>query len=89
MEFCVFCSPLPVVAAPVVVVQLVSGLLVADGAAVCAAAAPANNNPANIAGMVRTNIVISLKKKQLHESRGENALLEQRFHGASQCRRQD
>src|SRR4051812_49340858 len=40
IEFWVFSSPLPAVALPVVVVQLVSGLLLGAGAVVCAAAAP-------------------------------------------------
>jgi hypothetical protein len=51
MEFEVFSSPLPEVAAPVVV-QLVSGLA-ADGAAVCATAEPITNNPAKTAAAVR------------------------------------
>jgi hypothetical protein len=82
MEFWVFSSPLPAVAAPVVVVQLVSGLLPAAGAVVCAAAALPNNNPATIAVAVRTTIVISLKKNRCRKSRGENASLEQWFHRA-------
>jgi hypothetical protein len=51
IEFEVFSSPLPEVAAPVVV-QLVSGLP-PDGAAVCAAAAPETNMPAKIAAAAR------------------------------------
>src|SRR5947209_20290074 len=53
MEFWVFSPPLPAVALPVVVVQLVSGLLA--GAVVCAAAVPPNSIPATIAA-ARTSI---------------------------------
>jgi hypothetical protein len=51
MEFDVFSSALPVVAAGDVV-QLVSGFSL-DGVVDCAAAAPTNNDPANIAAAAR------------------------------------
>ncbi|HEY5129170.1 MAG TPA: hypothetical protein VIJ35_18115, partial [Bradyrhizobium sp.] len=51
----------PVVAADDVV-QLVSGLLT-DGAAVCAKAAPATNEPAKIPAAMRAIILISRERK--------------------------
>ena len=67
IELLVFCSPLPEVAAPVVVVQLVVRLAGADGAAVCAMAAPANRELAkmrcrdaiNHFGLLRAKIACS------------------------------
>jgi hypothetical protein len=56
MEFDVFSSALPAVAAGDVV-QLVSGFAL-DGVVDCAAAAPANNDPAKIAAAIRPIILI-------------------------------
>ena len=76
MEFEVFSSPLPEVAAPVVV-QLVSGLAV-DGDAVCAAAGPATNEAISIT--VATRIVFSSDdRRSLARSVRENVALQRWF----------
>jgi hypothetical protein len=63
MELAVFSSPLPEVAAPVVV-QLVSALFLSpDGAAVWAEAAPAAKDPARIAIATREIIFVSSERK--------------------------
>src|SRR3954453_13182583 len=68
IEFWVLSSPLPEVALPVVVVQLVSGLLPAAGAGVCAAAVPANSIPATIAAA--RPIMFSSRKQNRSNRKG-------------------